>query len=143
MIYAISVSRILDVVYAMSAITAESSDRPPVIGERREKALRRLTYHCACRLLPALSGIVRLSEEPDDPSEAELIYFEGNVCNGDPIGATLRIYLENALAAALMAAVWQETDPAVAQAYTAVVESNTLSLRNLSHTTDARIKPSF
>lgn len=139
MIIAISLSRIIEHVYAHSALAVAQNpelERPPLLGEKQDAPLRVLAYHALCRILTELCPVVTLDGEVTEPSEADIICLNADVIGAETLGATLRLYIEDALCVLTLQGAWPER----ATAYSSIGESILKAIKTLKATTPYRIR---
>ncbi|MBD5177204.1 MAG: hypothetical protein HDT04_01080 [Bacteroidales bacterium] len=141
MTIAISVDNILKTVFAHSAIKNTTDQKPEILSEHDSPALRQLLYYCTCRIASQLVGIANFNAAKSDIDKMEILTFETTVNPAEPLGTTLRMFIESALVAALLASIWRE-DHDLSGVYTSLTEQNIKSIRSQFSTTSYRIKPS-
>ena len=139
MTIAISLSRILEHVYAHSALTIAENpelERPPLLGERQDAPLRVLAYHALCRVVTDLHPIATMITRVDEPSEAEIICIDAQVSGAETLGATLRIYIEDAICTQILRSIW----PQRAEDYSTLSSSITNAVKTLKANCNYKIR---
>lgn len=142
---AISLQRVLDEIYAMSALGhyLSHSPRPEILGRDNSSALCRLARHACAELVYSLGACVRATNLIDEP-DADIITVSIEAAS-DAVMHRLRPLMQSALSASVLAIAYSGVDTAVSDRFAGLYADNKIALRRLAMSTDApaRLRPAM
>ena len=123
MTIALSVERVLDSIYAYSAIDYFTSgeDRPSVLGRDNSGALKRMASNAAAHIIFRLTPPAVATSLLDEP-DADIITVDFDA--DSPGMSNLRPALESAVAAAVMSVAWAGKNSAMSDTYSRLCDTN-------------------
>lgn len=115
--FAISVSRVLESVYAFAALDYITvKERPGVLGRGQVQLLRKIIGNCMATLIAELSPLAVGSSLTDD-RDRDIITVDFDLPDNGTSWTNLRPALEAALAAEVMHVAWSGADASLSGVY--------------------------
>lgn len=127
--FAISVSRVLESVYAFAALDYITvKERPVVLGRGQEQLLRKIIGNCMATLIAELAPVA-VSASLGGKSDTDIITVDFDLPDNGTSWTYLRPALEAALAAEVMHVAWSGGDESLSDVYAKIASHGMKALK--------------